>query len=149
MLWQAVSAWALLATQTFYSTGHQPVFSAIHWHAAFVGFPEGHGSSTWLPALLVGANTFASHILFAGTSFLFSLTSVDSRFVERKGNFESGREDAVFVGSLQSLGPKLPAAQAISGLGIRLGWSQGPPLMPVCPPGGSRLPTAPALALPV
>lgn len=46
--------------------GHQPVFPAIHWHAAFVGFPEGHGSSTWLPALLVGANTFASHLLFAG-----------------------------------------------------------------------------------
>lgn len=77
MLWQAVSAWALLATQTFYSTGHQPVFSAIHWQAAFVGFPEGHGSSTWLPALLVGANTFASHILFAGTSWLYPLTSVD------------------------------------------------------------------------
>lgn len=70
MLWQAVSAWVLLATQTFYSTGHQPVFSAIHWHAAFVGFPDGHGSSTWLPALLVGANTFASHLLFAGTSVL-------------------------------------------------------------------------------
>nr|XP_021527208.1 GPI ethanolamine phosphate transferase 3 isoform X3 [Aotus nancymaae] len=63
--WQAVSAWALMATQTFYSTGHQPVFPAIHWHAAFVGFPEGHGSCTWLPALLVGANTFASHLLFA------------------------------------------------------------------------------------
>lgn len=63
--WQAVSSWALMATQTFYSTGHQPVFPAIHWHAAFVGFPEGHGSSTWLPALLVGANTFASHLLFA------------------------------------------------------------------------------------
>uniref|UniRef100_A0A8C5USU6 GPI ethanolamine phosphate transferase 3, catalytic subunit n=1 Tax=Microcebus murinus TaxID=30608 RepID=A0A8C5USU6_MICMU len=63
--WQAVLAWALMATQTFYSTGHQPVFPAIHWHAAFVGFPEGHGSSTWLPALLVGANTFASHLLFA------------------------------------------------------------------------------------
>ncbi|XP_062064001.1 GPI ethanolamine phosphate transferase 3 isoform X4 [Lepus europaeus] len=63
--WQAVSAWALMAAQTFYSTGHQPVFPAIHWHAAFVGFPEGHGSSTWLPALLVGANTFASHLLFA------------------------------------------------------------------------------------
>ncbi|XP_006898615.1 PREDICTED: GPI ethanolamine phosphate transferase 3 [Elephantulus edwardii] len=63
--WKAVSAWALMATQTFYSTGHQPVFPAIHWHAAFVGFPEGHGSSFWLPALLVGANTFASHLLFA------------------------------------------------------------------------------------
>ncbi|XP_013378488.1 PREDICTED: GPI ethanolamine phosphate transferase 3 isoform X3 [Chinchilla lanigera] len=63
--WQAVSAWVLMATQTFYSTGHQPVFPAIHWHAAFVGFPEGHGSATWLPAVLVGANTFASHLLFA------------------------------------------------------------------------------------
>ncbi|XP_049752114.1 GPI ethanolamine phosphate transferase 3 isoform X2 [Elephas maximus indicus] len=63
--WQAVSAWALMATQTFYSTGHQPVFPAIHWHAAFIGFPEGHGSSIWLPAFLVGANTFASHLLFA------------------------------------------------------------------------------------
>lgn len=63
--WQAVSAWALMASQTFYSTGHQPVFPTIHWHAAFVGFPEGHGSSTWLPALLVGANTFASHLLYA------------------------------------------------------------------------------------
>ncbi|XP_049567596.1 GPI ethanolamine phosphate transferase 3 isoform X4 [Orcinus orca] len=62
--WQAVSAWAFMATQTFYSTGHQPVFPAIHWHAAFVGVPEGH-DFTWLSALLVGTNTFASHILFA------------------------------------------------------------------------------------
>ncbi|XP_058927641.1 GPI ethanolamine phosphate transferase 3 isoform X1 [Kogia breviceps] len=62
--WQAVSAWAFMATQTFYSTGHQPVFPAIHWHAAFVGVPEGH-NFPWLSALLVGTNTFASHILFA------------------------------------------------------------------------------------
>ncbi|KAB0397567.1 hypothetical protein E2I00_004230 [Balaenoptera physalus] len=67
--WQAVSAWAFMATQTFYSTGHQPVFPAIHWHAAFVGVPEGH-DFTWLSALLVGANTFASHILFAGCPLL-------------------------------------------------------------------------------
>ncbi|XP_049628999.1 GPI ethanolamine phosphate transferase 3 isoform X2 [Suncus etruscus] len=70
--WQAVSAWALMAAQTFYSTGHQPVFPAIHWHAAFVGFPDGHDSSTWLPALLVGANTFASHLLFAGSGLPFA-----------------------------------------------------------------------------
>ncbi|XP_068944714.1 GPI ethanolamine phosphate transferase 3 isoform X6 [Petaurus breviceps papuanus] len=63
--WLAISAWALTATQTFYSTGHQPVFPAIHWNAAFVGFPQGHGSSPVLPALLVGANTFASHLLFS------------------------------------------------------------------------------------
>uniref|UniRef100_A0A287BBY4 GPI ethanolamine phosphate transferase 3, catalytic subunit n=1 Tax=Sus scrofa TaxID=9823 RepID=A0A287BBY4_PIG len=62
--WQAVSAWAFMATQTFYSTGHQPVFPAIHWHAAFVGVSEGPGF-TWLSALLVGSNTFASHLLFA------------------------------------------------------------------------------------
>ncbi|KAM9093885.1 GPI ethanolamine phosphate transferase 3 isoform X5 [Sarcophilus harrisii] len=65
--WLAISAWALTATQTFYSTGHQPVFPAIHWNAAFVGFPEGHDSSPVLPALLVGANTFASHLLFSGS----------------------------------------------------------------------------------
>nr|XP_015094538.2 GPI ethanolamine phosphate transferase 3 isoform X2 [Vicugna pacos] len=62
--WQAVSAWAFMATQTFYSTGHQPVFPAIHWHAAFVGVSE-RLESSGLSALLVGANTFASHILFA------------------------------------------------------------------------------------
>ncbi|XP_038598463.1 GPI ethanolamine phosphate transferase 3 [Tachyglossus aculeatus] len=62
--WTAVSAWALSASQFFYATGHQPVFSAIHWNAAFVGFPDGHVAPL-LPALLVGANTFASHFLFA------------------------------------------------------------------------------------
>lgn len=67
MPWHAVFAWALMATQTFYTTGHQPVFSAIQWHAAFVGVSESR-DFTWLSAFLVGANTFASHILFAGTS---------------------------------------------------------------------------------
>ncbi|XP_030423187.1 GPI ethanolamine phosphate transferase 3 isoform X1 [Gopherus evgoodei] len=62
--WYAVTAWVFAATQFFYSTGHQPIFPAIHWHAAFVGFQEGH-STHLLPAVLVGANTFASHILFA------------------------------------------------------------------------------------
>lgn len=63
--WSALVAWALAATQFFYVTGHQPVFPAIHWNAAFVGFQEGH-ETRLLPALLVGANTFASHILFSG-----------------------------------------------------------------------------------
>ncbi|XP_061468852.1 GPI ethanolamine phosphate transferase 3 [Rhineura floridana] len=62
--WYAIIAWAFAATQFFYATGHQPVFPAIHWNAAFVGFQEGHETNL-LPALLVGANTFASHILFA------------------------------------------------------------------------------------
>ncbi|XP_043371195.1 GPI ethanolamine phosphate transferase 3 isoform X3 [Dermochelys coriacea] len=62
--WYAVTAWVLAATQFFYSTGHQPIFPAIHWNAAFVGFQQGH-TTHLLPAVLVGANTFASHILFA------------------------------------------------------------------------------------
>ncbi|XP_053264491.1 GPI ethanolamine phosphate transferase 3 [Podarcis raffonei] len=62
--WYALIAWALAAAQFFYATGHQPVFPAIHWNAAFVGFQQGHETNL-LPALLVGANTFASHILFA------------------------------------------------------------------------------------
>ncbi|XP_054842576.1 GPI ethanolamine phosphate transferase 3 [Eublepharis macularius] len=62
--WEALIGWALAAAQFFYATGHQPVFPAIHWNAAFVGFQQGHGANL-IPALLVGANTFASHILFA------------------------------------------------------------------------------------
>ncbi|KAM4808885.1 LOW QUALITY PROTEIN: GPI ethanolamine phosphate transferase 3 [Rhinophrynus dorsalis] len=68
--WYAVISWALAATQWFYSTGHQPVFPAIHWNAAFVGFQEGHENNI-TPAILVAANTFSSHILFsAGASLL-------------------------------------------------------------------------------
>ncbi|XP_027638782.2 GPI ethanolamine phosphate transferase 3 isoform X3 [Falco peregrinus] len=62
--WYAVISWLLAASQFFYSTGHQPIFPAIHWNAAFVGFHLDH-STKLLPAVLVGANTFASHILFA------------------------------------------------------------------------------------
>ncbi|XP_042305847.1 GPI ethanolamine phosphate transferase 3 isoform X2 [Sceloporus undulatus] len=69
--WYALVAWALAAAQFFYATGHQPVFPAIHWNSAFVGFHQGH-NTTLLPALLVGANTFASHILFAGSWVSFA-----------------------------------------------------------------------------
>ncbi|KAL8204124.1 UNVERIFIED_CONTAM: hypothetical protein K2H54_068252 [Gekko kuhli] len=62
--WEALIGWALASAQFFYATGHQPVFPAIHWNAAFVGFQQGHDANL-MPALLVGANTFASHILFA------------------------------------------------------------------------------------
>ncbi|XP_019373581.1 PREDICTED: GPI ethanolamine phosphate transferase 3 isoform X1 [Gavialis gangeticus] len=62
--WNAVIAWVLATAQFFYSTGHQPIFPAIHWNAAFVGFHEDHATHL-VPALLVAANTFASHILFA------------------------------------------------------------------------------------
>ncbi|XP_051891299.1 GPI ethanolamine phosphate transferase 3 isoform X2 [Pristis pectinata] len=62
--WYAVTAWVFAATQFFYATGHQPTFPTIQWNAAFVGFTEGHSTNV-LPAILVGMNTFASHILFA------------------------------------------------------------------------------------
>ncbi|XP_072269638.1 GPI ethanolamine phosphate transferase 3 isoform X2 [Pyxicephalus adspersus] len=69
--WYAVIAWALAATQNFYSTGHQPVFPAIHWNSAFVGFQDGHTTNI-IPALLVAANTFCSNILFSGSRILLT-----------------------------------------------------------------------------
>ncbi|XP_075042864.1 GPI ethanolamine phosphate transferase 3, catalytic subunit isoform X2 [Mixophyes fleayi] len=67
--WYAVIAWALAATQSFYTTGHQPVFPAIHWNSAFVGFQDGHENNV-IPALLVAANTFSANILFSGSRIL-------------------------------------------------------------------------------
>lgn len=78
--WYALITWALAAAQFFYATGHQPVFPAIHWNAAFVGFQQGHEANV-LPALLVGANTFASHILFAGELMAFRKTPATTRGV--------------------------------------------------------------------
>ncbi|XP_075885150.1 GPI ethanolamine phosphate transferase 3, catalytic subunit [Nelusetta ayraudi] len=63
--WTPVVLWSLAASQFFHATGHMTTFSSIQWAAAFVGFPEGHGAGTALPATLVTLNTFASHILFA------------------------------------------------------------------------------------
>ena len=71
--WTSVITWSLLENLFFYATGHQPTFNTIQWSAAFVGFSganygayEGYlGLNYWLPALLVGWNTFASRILFA------------------------------------------------------------------------------------
>uniref|UniRef100_A0A1A8RNL9 GPI ethanolamine phosphate transferase 3, catalytic subunit n=1 Tax=Nothobranchius rachovii TaxID=451742 RepID=A0A1A8RNL9_9TELE len=62
--WAPIVVWSLAATQFFHATGHLPTFPSIQWGAAFVGFPDGH-TGTFLPALLVSLNTFASHILFA------------------------------------------------------------------------------------
>ncbi|XP_056402961.1 GPI ethanolamine phosphate transferase 3 isoform X2 [Hyla sarda] len=67
--WYAVIAWSLASSQYFYSTGHQPVFPAIHWNSAFVGFQEGHTNNI-IPALMVAANTFSSNILFSGRRIL-------------------------------------------------------------------------------
>ncbi|XP_066566764.1 GPI ethanolamine phosphate transferase 3 [Amia ocellicauda] len=62
--WTPVLMWALAATQFFHSTGHLPTFPSIQWNSAFVGFNHSD-SGTLLPGLLVSANTFSAHILFA------------------------------------------------------------------------------------
>ncbi|NXF66628.1 PIGO transferase, partial [Ciccaba nigrolineata] len=51
--WYAVISWLLAASQFFYSTGHQPIFPAIHWNAAFVGFHLDHSTNLLQPRLLL------------------------------------------------------------------------------------------------
>ncbi len=63
------SGWAFLEGLFFYGTGHQPTFPSIQWSAAFVGFSGAtYGSDSvldyYLPAVLIGWNTFVSRITF-------------------------------------------------------------------------------------
>ncbi|CAK9803101.1 GPI ethanolamine phosphate transferase 3 [Anthophora plagiata] len=58
--------WFLIAEYFFYGTGHQPTFSTIHWDAAFIG-TGGHFYGSLLPAILIGINTFGSHIILGAT----------------------------------------------------------------------------------
>ncbi|KAK9306835.1 hypothetical protein QLX08_002711 [Tetragonisca angustula] len=58
--------WFLIAEYFFYGTGHQPTFPTIHWDAAFVG-TGGHFYGNLLPAILIGINTFGSHIILGAT----------------------------------------------------------------------------------
>ena len=70
--WTSVIGWNLLEGFFFYGTGHQPTFPTIQWGAAFVGFSGSNygaaagllGVNYWLPALLVGWNTFVSRLWF-------------------------------------------------------------------------------------
>lgn len=58
--------WFLLAEYFFYGTGHQATFPTIHWHAAFVG-TGGHFYGNLVSAILIGINTFGSHIILGMT----------------------------------------------------------------------------------
>ncbi|KOC63236.1 GPI ethanolamine phosphate transferase 3 [Habropoda laboriosa] len=58
--------WFLIAEYFFYGTGHQPTFPTIHWDAAFVG-TGGHFYGSLFPAILIGINTFGSHIILGAT----------------------------------------------------------------------------------
>ena len=52
----------LLASNSFFSTGHQATIAGIRWDAAFHGFSGNH-STVWIPAFLVVLNTFGTQIL--------------------------------------------------------------------------------------
>ncbi|XP_072849164.2 GPI ethanolamine phosphate transferase 3, catalytic subunit isoform X4 [Pogona vitticeps] len=118
--WEAPVAWALAAAQFFYATGHQPVFPTIHWNAAFVGFQEGHAGNV-LPALLVGANTFASQILFAaGCPLLLLWPFVCETLPGAKGRRPKGethsREEQMMEMRLREAPEKFSAALLQLGL---------------------------------
>ncbi|XP_071965885.1 GPI ethanolamine phosphate transferase 3-like [Antedon mediterranea] len=64
--WYIIFSWGLMASEFFFVTGHHATFPSIQFEAGFVGF---HGDFPvylyWVPAILIGANTFAANILFA------------------------------------------------------------------------------------
>uniref|UniRef100_A0A914UU29 PARP n=1 Tax=Plectus sambesii TaxID=2011161 RepID=A0A914UU29_9BILA len=56
--------WSALCSHAFYALGHEPTFSAIPWHAAFVGVP-GNFSVQAIPALLVILSLTAGHVMLS------------------------------------------------------------------------------------
>jgi len=60
--WITVVTWSLLASEHYYSTGHQTVVTTIQWQSAFHGF-HGDFNHYILPASLILINTFGSYIL--------------------------------------------------------------------------------------
>ncbi|OXU29143.1 hypothetical protein TSAR_006404 [Trichomalopsis sarcophagae] len=58
----AILCWFLIAEYFFYATGHQPSFSTIHWDAGFIGI-DGSLQLNSIRAMLIGMNTFGSHII--------------------------------------------------------------------------------------
>ncbi|XP_063978222.1 GPI ethanolamine phosphate transferase 3 isoform X2 [Diachasmimorpha longicaudata] len=58
----SIFCWFLIAEYFFYGTGHQPTFPTIYWDAAFIG-TGGHYYGNIVPAVLIGINTFGSHLI--------------------------------------------------------------------------------------
>lgn len=56
--------WSALCSHAFYALGHEPTFSAIPWHAAFVGVP-GNFSVQAIPGLLIILSLTAGHVLIS------------------------------------------------------------------------------------
>ncbi|RZF45632.1 hypothetical protein LSTR_LSTR010583 [Laodelphax striatellus] len=63
--WWIIVCWGLSAVHYFYSTGHQAVFSALHWDSAFIMSAGTNLDSYIIPGLLVIANTFCSQMIHA------------------------------------------------------------------------------------
>lgn len=60
--WATIGVWFLMATQWFYTTGHQASFPTIQWTSGLVGMTD---SSVYVSGFLVAYNTFASYIIMA------------------------------------------------------------------------------------
>uniref|UniRef100_A0A1B6K3N9 Uncharacterized protein n=3 Tax=Homalodisca liturata TaxID=320908 RepID=A0A1B6K3N9_9HEMI len=63
--WWNVVAWGLSCLHFFYATGHQASFSTIDWKTAFLLSSGSSLTSYVIPATLVVANVFSSHLLHA------------------------------------------------------------------------------------
>ncbi|XP_003703106.1 phosphatidylinositol glycan anchor biosynthesis class O [Megachile rotundata] len=110
--------WFLIAEYFFYGTGHQSSFPTIHWDAAFVG-TGGHFYGNLLSAILIGINTFGSHIILGATlpllvivPFTFYLVFpklAKVKFVEddmKRGELLLFEQDSVFHTAIFSVAGK-------------------------------------------
>ncbi|XP_031826579.1 phosphatidylinositol glycan anchor biosynthesis class O [Nomia melanderi] len=128
----ALVCWFLIAEYFFYGTGHQSTFSTIHWDAAFVG-TGGHFYGNFIPAILIGINTFGSHIILGATLPLlvivpFTLYLVFPKLVKAKfseddlkrGELLLFEQDSVFHTAVFSVAGKYVLLHGIRTFGIML-----------------------------
>ncbi|CAL1686108.1 unnamed protein product [Lasius platythorax] len=105
--------WFLLAEYFFYGTGHQATFPTIHWHAAFVG-TGGHFYGNLVSAILIGINTFGSHIILGATLPLlvvvpFTLHRVFPKFLKAKFLDDIKRGKYTLLHGIRTFGSMLAA----------------------------------------
>ncbi|XP_078484396.1 GPI ethanolamine phosphate transferase 3, catalytic subunit-like [Ciona intestinalis] len=60
--WGVVAIWTVSSSVWWFDTGHQASVTTLPWHAAFVAM-KGNHPTVILPAVMVGANVFASQVL--------------------------------------------------------------------------------------
>ncbi|XP_053994617.1 GPI ethanolamine phosphate transferase 3 isoform X1 [Hylaeus volcanicus] len=128
----ALICWFLIAEYFFYGTGHQPTFPTIHWDAAFVG-TGGHFYGSFLPAILIGINTFGSHIILGATLPLLVIVPftlylvfpklVKVKFLEndmKRGELLLFEQDSVFHTAIFSVAGKYTLLHGIRTFGSML-----------------------------